>query len=156
LDEDDKNATENEVLVKYGKRQPIPGEKLTRAERNKQRRKRGMEVVRRGKLRKTVVAAELRKAPLYISELEEEEKNAKDRRDVHEQYVKDRLQQEPVPVLSSGKAAIHEPQVEVALPSDLTGSMRTMKPHGGIALERFRSLHTRNMIEVPDPDAFKR
>ena len=39
----------------------------------------------------------------------------------------------------------------VSFSEELTGNMRTLKPKGSLLLERFDSLHKRNMVEVGGP-----
>lgn len=42
-------------------------------------------------------------------------------------------------------------ETPVAFSEDLTGNMRTLKPKGSLLLERFDSLHKRNMFQVNGP-----
>lgn len=44
-----------------------------------------------------------------------------------------------------------ERQTPVAFSEELTGNMRTLRPKGNPLLDRFDSLHKRNMIEIGGP-----
>jgi hypothetical protein len=57
------------------------------------------------------------------------------------------LEEEPM-VRIGGKKTKLDREVPVALSDELKGSVRTLKPKGDLLLERFDSLHKRNMIEV--------
>lgn len=139
-----------------GKNKLQPGERLTRAQRNKDRRKRlaAAELALKTKTKGLLAQADAVKAISH--EVEEEEADIAERRKETAERRKARLLVEPLPRMSSGKAKYLPPPVEVTLPSDLTLTMRELKPHGGLASDRMISMLKRNMIELSDPDAHKR
>lgn len=47
-------------------------------------------------------------------------------------------------------------EMPVSFSEDLTGNMRTLKPKGSLLLERFDSLHKRNLIQVNGPKSTRK
>ncbi len=139
-----------------GKNKLQPGERMRRAQRNKNSRKRlaAAELALKTKTKGLLAQADAVKAISH--EVEEEEADLAERHKETAERRKARLLEEPLPRMSSGKAKYLPPPVDVALPSDLAPTMRELKPHGGLASDRMISMLKRNMIELRDPDAHKR
>ncbi|XP_008820473.1 ribosome biogenesis protein NOP53 isoform X2 [Nannospalax galili] len=55
-----------------------------------------------------------------------------------------------------GRLKYQDPDIDVQLSSELTGSLRTLKPEGNILRDRFKSFQKRNMIEPRERAKFKR
>ncbi|KAF5918501.1 LOW QUALITY PROTEIN: ribosome biogenesis protein NOP53 [Diceros bicornis minor] len=55
-----------------------------------------------------------------------------------------------------GRLKYQAPDVDVQLSSELSGSLRTLKPEGNILRDRFKSFQRRNMIEPRERAKFKR
>uniref|UniRef100_A0A8I5YU51 Ribosome biogenesis protein NOP53 n=1 Tax=Pongo abelii TaxID=9601 RepID=A0A8I5YU51_PONAB len=55
-----------------------------------------------------------------------------------------------------GRLKYQAPDIDVQLSSELTDSLRTLKPEGNILRERFKSFQRRNMIESRERAKFKR
>jgi nucleolar protein 53 len=159
-DEDEEQDMEEDAQLAAdasgGKNKLQPGERLTRAQRNKDRRKRlaAAELALKTKTKGLLAQADAVKA--ISREVEEDEADLAERRKETAERRKARLLVEPLPRMSSGKAKYLPPPVDVVLPSDLAPTMRELKPHGGLASDRMISMLKRNMIELSDPDAHKR
>jgi hypothetical protein len=136
-----------------GKSTLKPGERVTRAQRNKDRRKRlaASELALKSKTKGLLAQVDALKSISH--EVEEEDAELAERRKATAERRKARLLEEPLPRMSSGKAKYLPPPVDVVLPSDLAPTMRELKPHGGLASDRMISMLKRNMIEMSDPDA---
>ena len=46
------------------------------------------------------------------------------------------------------KHAFEEPELDLKLTEELTGSLRSLKPEGSLLADRFKSLQKRNLIET--------
>uniref|UniRef100_A0A673UZ68 Ribosome biogenesis protein NOP53 n=1 Tax=Suricata suricatta TaxID=37032 RepID=A0A673UZ68_SURSU len=55
-----------------------------------------------------------------------------------------------------GRLRYQDPDIDVQLSSELSGSLRTLKPEGNILRDRFKSFQKRNMIEPRERAKFKR
>ncbi|XP_048225061.1 ribosome biogenesis protein NOP53 isoform X2 [Perognathus longimembris pacificus] len=55
-----------------------------------------------------------------------------------------------------GRLKYQDPDIDVQLSSELSGSLRTLKPEGNILRDRFKSFQRRNMIEPRERAKFKR
>ncbi|XP_046538698.1 ribosome biogenesis protein NOP53 [Equus quagga] len=55
-----------------------------------------------------------------------------------------------------GRLKYQAPDIDVQLSSELSGSLRTLKPEGNILRDRFKSFQKRNMIEPRERAKFKR
>ncbi|KAF1634472.1 UNVERIFIED_CONTAM: Ribosome biogenesis protein NOP53, partial [Eudyptes pachyrhynchus] len=55
-----------------------------------------------------------------------------------------------------GRLKYQAPDIDVQLSSELSGSLRTLKPEGHILRDRFKSFQKRNMIEPRERAKFKR
>ncbi|XP_052619053.1 ribosome biogenesis protein NOP53 isoform X1 [Peromyscus californicus insignis] len=55
-----------------------------------------------------------------------------------------------------GRLKYQDPDIDVQLSSELSGSLRTLKPEGNILRDRFKSFQKRNMIEPRERAKFKR
>ncbi|PNJ41144.1 NOP53 isoform 10, partial [Pongo abelii] len=55
-----------------------------------------------------------------------------------------------------GRLKYQAPDIDVQLSSELTDSLRTLKPEGNILRDRFKSFQRRNMIEPRERAKFKR
>lgn len=134
---------------KGGKAGLAPGERITRVQRNKEKRKRGLERARREKLALKAQRDELDRVGEHVEHLQGEEDAAEKRAEMKKERAEQRLREDPLPKVG-GRNVLVAPRVEAVLPSDLSDNMRTLKPHGGFLLDRFNSLHKRNLVEVGD------
>lgn len=50
-----------------------------------------------------------------------------------------------------GKQVFHNQDLEVQLSSEISGALRSLKPEGSVAMDRFKSLQKRNIIEPREP-----
>nr|XP_005900983.1 PREDICTED: glioma tumor suppressor candidate region gene 2 protein [Bos mutus] len=57
---------------------------------------------------------------------------------------------------TAGRARYQDPDIDVQLSSELSDSLRTLKPEGNILRDRFKSFQRRNMIEPRERAKFKR
>lgn len=55
-----------------------------------------------------------------------------------------------------GRLKYQTPDIDVQLSSELSDSLRTLKPEGNILRDRFKSFQRRNMIEPRERAKFKR
>lgn len=55
-----------------------------------------------------------------------------------------------------GRLKYQDPDIDVQLSSELSDSLRTLKPEGNILRDRFKSFQRRNMIEPRERAKFKR
>ncbi|ERE61043.1 glioma tumor suppressor candidate region protein, partial [Cricetulus griseus] len=55
-----------------------------------------------------------------------------------------------------GRLKYQDPDIDVQLSSELSDSLRTLKPEGNILRDRFKSFQKRNMIEPRERAKFKR
>ncbi|KAL1786356.1 glioma tumor suppressor candidate region protein 2 protein [Sigmodon hispidus] len=55
-----------------------------------------------------------------------------------------------------GRLKYQDPDIDVQLSSELSGSLRTLKPEGNVLRDRFKSFQKRNMIEPRERAKFKR
>ncbi|KAL5463770.1 hypothetical protein EMCRGX_G032704 [Ephydatia muelleri] len=55
-----------------------------------------------------------------------------------------------------GRYSYQEPDIDVQLSTDIAQSLRVLKPEGSIALDRFKSLQKRNIIEPRERSRLKR
>jgi len=149
--EEEQKEGEEGTTPKRRKKDLLPGERITRAQRNKEKRKRITSAHLSERQKEKARLAEIEQAQELAKELEERAKQTEERAKRRKEKRAQELNEEPEPRFSSGHRAAFVPGVEVVLPSDLSGVMRNLKPHGNLALERFQSLHTRNMAEVRNP-----
>jgi len=125
----------------------MTGERMTTRERNKAKNKKMNEFLRKQKLQKEEFAHQVEHLKDIESKLVEEEKLQEQQRQEKKERMDAKLQEEPVAKIR-GHKALKVPTVEAVLPSELSGSLRKMKPHGNFLKDRFDSLHQRNLVAV--------
>mmetsp|Transcript_17501 Transcript_17501/g.32142 ORF Transcript_17501/g.32142 Transcript_17501/m.32142 type:complete len:412 (+) Transcript_17501:176-1411(+) len=152
-DESDDEEEEEDKIKPYlqmSKTQRKKLEKKGRAQRNKEKRGR-LRKVQEAMMRNSLLQKDqITKIEELIAEMEEKEKDIERSIEAKKLLREKKKVAVPIPVTSTGKKLFREPAVDVILPSDLTKTMREMKPHGNLALDRFASLHMRNKFVVPN------
>uniref|UniRef100_K3WKF6 Ribosome biogenesis protein NOP53 n=1 Tax=Globisporangium ultimum (strain ATCC 200006 / CBS 805.95 / DAOM BR144) TaxID=431595 RepID=K3WKF6_GLOUD len=86
-----------------------------------------------------------------LQDIIREEKAAEQKQDLKKLLEEQKLDQEPELVRIGGKLTKIVRDTAVSFSEELTGNMRTLKPKGNPLLERFDSLHKRNMIQINGP-----
>jgi len=143
-DESD-SESDNDSLMKIEKRQP---QKMTRAQRNKQKRIRAQEHEIRERKRRKQLNHELRGVKAAKRKLLKEEAAKKAEKERIEQLKKDseRSKGKDVYQQLADENPRYAPTLPVALPGELKGtSLRTIKPKGSLVTDRMVSLMDRGM-----------
>lgn len=140
-DEDDNDN--DEVLVQKKK------DKLTRAQRNKQKRHRAelKEIFERKQAKKLMNSvAELKK---YSKELSKKQMESKEQKAIVKKLKEqtERTLGKDVFQYLSQKDPSNVPSLPVALTSELSSSLRTVKPKGSLVEDRFESFRDRKMAD---------
>lgn len=156
-DDDDSSDSENEggIAIEDGPVGDMPkrGNKLTRAERNKQKRLKAAKVAREQMAKEKKMKAELSQIGKYKKDLKEEEK----KREVKNQQAKKqetRTLGKDVEDFLSTVDPIEAPSLPVALQSELQACLRTVKPKGNLVQDRISSLLDRTKL-IPKPNKQK-
>ncbi|ORZ39316.1 ribosome biogenesis protein Nop53/GLTSCR2 [Catenaria anguillulae PL171] len=128
--------------------------KLTRAERNRQARRKAEEAkaaARRAEKALRERMESLVQLHAHLAELEQE------REAEIAQRKKRKAEKELMPAKLSKHRFVATPKaLEVQLTEDLAGSLRKLKPEGNLAKDRFKSMQSRNIIESRIPTNMKR
>jgi nucleolar protein 53 len=155
-DEDGDEMVDEDELVSKKK-----VEKLTKAQRNKQKRHRAleMEIADRKKQKKLLNSVQNLKK--WKKELTKEEQEQKERQQVLAQLKKDseRTLGHNVWERKSSKrfdAPLHVPTLPVALRGELQSSLRSVQPKGSLLQDRMESLCDRNMTTTKQRGGDKR
>jgi nucleolar protein 53 len=155
-DEDGDEMVDEEELVSKKK-----VEKLTKAQRNKQKRHRAleMEIADRKKQKKLLNSVQNLKK--WKKELTKEEQEQKERQEALAQLKKDseRTLGHNVWERKSSKrfdAPLHVPTLPVALRGELQSSLRSVQPKGSLLQDRMESLCDRNMTTTKQRGGDKR
>ncbi|CAK9015920.1 Serine/threonine-protein kinase 38-like (NDR2 protein kinase) (Nuclear Dbf2-related kinase 2), partial [Durusdinium trenchii] len=130
----------------YGKKR-VPGERVTRAERNREKRRKLGDIVYKRKQARKAFHKEVERAPEFEEEIETRLERLERRNQEAKEREKAKLLEEPVPMVNA-RPHLYAPSVGTVLPSDLSDTMRAMKTHGGFIKDRFESMHQRNLIDV--------
>lgn len=150
-DEDEDEDTVPVVLHKQK-------QKLTRAQRNRQKRIRaGEKQAQQRKLEKKRLNA-ISQAKVVSNQLKKQEAQQKERK---AQLQSLKQQQARTPGTSvvqhvSEKNPLHAPTLPVALTDEISGALRTMKPKGSLLTDRMESFRDRNMATAKNVGDRKR
>jgi hypothetical protein len=141
--EEDNDDDNDEVLVQKKK------DKLTRAQRNKQKRHRAelKEIFERKQAKKLLNSvAELKKYSKELSKKQIENKEQKAVIKILKEQTERTLGKDVFQHLSE-KDPSNVPSLPVALTSELSSSLRTVKPKGSLVEDRFESFRDRKMAD---------
>ena len=139
-DEDDDDDDTPTVLHKQK-------EKLTRAQRNRQKRIRAQQKNLQGRKMAKKRLNAIADAKTLSKQLAKKEALQKERKEHVASLKKEQTRTLGTSVLQhvSKKNPIHAPTLPVALSSDLSGALRTIKPKGSLLTDRMESFKDRNM-----------
>jgi nucleolar protein 53 len=161
-DEDDEKTTADTPVAT-----PVPRttEKLTRAQRNKQKRLRRQRALEDRERTTKKLWKSVGEIPRYQKEFKSQQKHREQVKQAVSQQIQEQYSQ-PVGInlelQVSAKNPAHAPSIPVALPSELgrvgtldaaavwSGtSLRTVKPKGNLLVDRMVSLRSRNIVPHP-------
>lgn len=91
------------------------------------------------------------RASHILQDIIRDEKAADQKQELKRVLETQKLEAEPELVRVGGKLTKIVRETPVAFSEELTGNMRTLKPKGSLLLERYDSMHKRNMITVNGP-----
>lgn len=122
-------------------------EKLTRAQRNRQKRIRAQEKELQERKRAKKRMNAITQAKKVSKELAKQEVQNKQRKEQLASLKKEQARTPGKSVLQhvSEKNPLHAPTLPVALSDEMSGSLRTMKPKGSLLTDRMESFRDRNM-----------
>ncbi|GBG25924.1 Hypothetical Protein FCC1311_021432 [Hondaea fermentalgiana] len=126
-----------------------PGERITRRERNRAKRRAAHELMMKKKAQKKMLLESLANIDQAVDDVDAQEAAAAEKAKEKSESEAIKAATEPVALINS-RPVKRRPLVDSALPSDLSSTLRQIKPHSDLALERFYSLHQRNKMEVGD------
>ncbi|TMW63312.1 hypothetical protein Poli38472_002253 [Pythium oligandrum] len=144
-DDDDENDDDDDTDVAGLKKKQR--EKLTQSQRNKRARHKQMEMEHKAKRGEKALVKQINTASHILQKIIKDEKQSEKKQELKKVMAEQKLEEEPL-VKVSGKMMKIERPTPVSLTDELTGSLRTLRPKGNPLLDRFDSLHKRNMIEV--------
>jgi nucleolar protein 53 len=151
-DDDDDDCSSSEDEVAGDAAAPIfvkQKKKLTRAQRNRQKRIRAQQVqeIQKKQAKKRMNAiSEAKKLNKELKKSEYERKEQKAQLQLLKSEAK-RILGKSVLQQASQKHPITAPTLPVALSDEISGSLRTMKPKGSLVTDRMESFRDRNMAE---------
>ncbi|KAJ0405720.1 hypothetical protein ATCC90586_005878 [Pythium insidiosum] len=146
-DEDDDDDYEEIDGAEGATRKRRAPEKLTRSQRNKRARHKQMELEHKAKRGEKALVKQINVVNHILNDIVKDEKQSQQKQELKKVLAEQKLEEEPL-VKVAGKLTKLERDTPVLLSDELTGSLRTMRPKGNPLLDRFDSLHKRNMIEV--------
>jgi nucleolar protein 53 len=128
---------------------PKRSNKLTRAERNKQKRRRAEDACQRAAKRTKRLHNEVGEIPRYNKEIKRKAREQLEKQDErHQQMVAKLLvpKGKDIDLKVAVQDPLHAPTVPVALSDELKSSLRTIKPKGSLATDRLHSLADRSRL----------
>ncbi|GLD93047.1 hypothetical protein PINS_up001639 [Pythium insidiosum] len=146
-DEDEDDDEDDDDAVEGATRKRRAPEKLTRSQRNKRARHKQMELEHKAKRGEKALVKQINVVNHILNDIVKDEKQSQQKQELKKVLAEQKLEEEPL-VKVAGKLTKLERDTPVLLSDELTGSLRTMRPKGNPLLDRFDSLHKRNMIEV--------
>lgn len=126
--------------------------KLTKAQRNKQQRKRKVSAELQEKHAAKKMRIDIDRVKVLQNDVKE--KLAKDEETAKKKKLK--LEQLPQTTVRLGRRKFEELCPDVLLPDELAGNLRATKVVGSLIADRFRSFQERNMIEITLPSRSKK
>ena len=131
-----------EPIAKPTKKQ-MDGEKKTKAQRNKESRKRAAE-------RELEEQAELKRRRLDLERIrsikKQVDKELAQSEETHEKLVRRRAVREKFGVKRLGRGRFEAPILDYAMPEEIQSNLRTLKVDANLIQDRFASFQERNMI----------
>ncbi|DAZ98867.1 TPA: hypothetical protein N0F65_002592 [Lagenidium giganteum] len=145
-DEESESEAEEETEEADSRKRSAP-EQLTRAQRNKRARHKQMIAGNVSKKSEKALLGQINNVNVIMHEVLREEKVIEQKAEVKKLLKEQALEESPVArVAGKPTKIVREPAV--LFKEELTGNLRTLKPKGNPLLDRFDSLHKRNMIEI--------
>ena len=147
-DDDDDDVDREETSSNHLALQKRPG-KMTRAERNKQKRLRSEKALQDELRQKKKLENSIAEIPRFKKEMKKHQQELQQKKDELEQKKKDNKETPGKDVLQrySKQDPIHAPTLPVALISEYKdSSLRTIKPKGSLITDRMASLADRNLV----------
>ena len=126
--------------------------KKTKAQRRRELLKKQLEAKKKLEKSQKAKANEVFKIKSLRKELEAKEKESIERQKRKSQRIIDKLYKPK----QMSRYSYDEPDVELNLSEELTGSLRSLKTEGNLLHDRFKSLQRRNIIESRTKQTFKR
>jgi nucleolar protein 53 len=120
--------------------------KLTRAQRNKQKRVRAQLAMERNAKKQKKLENQISEIPRYKKELKALEMQQKQKKMSHSQPVTPEIPGTNLEFKAASVDPIHAPSVPVALLQEKGGSLRRIAPKGNLCTDRTLSLADRNML----------
>lgn len=121
---------------------PVEVKKKSRLARRKQKDERAKELQREQLKQARKVITDIDRVNRIKSQVVKTEMKLANRRNKESQLKREK----PYNALRLGRQKFIEPDEEFVMPSDLSGSLRTMKPQGSVLKDRFMSLQKRNIL----------
>lgn len=140
--EEEEAEEEGKVLEYSTLNAPVEVKKKGRATRRKQREERDRELAREKAKQQRKVLTDIDRVKNLKTQVVKREMKVANRRNKDEQMEKEK----PFNAIRLGRLKFVEPDEELVMPSDLSGSLRTMKPQGSIIRDRFASMQKRNIL----------
>jgi len=160
-EEDSDNDNDNQDVTPVGAL-PKRADKLTKAQRNKQRRLKLLKGQEVQKQKETKLLKQVGELPVYRKQLKRQEKERKEKKELVQQLKaeQERVLGKDLPYQLSIQDPIHAPTVPVSLTKECQNTtLRSIKPKGSLIVDRMVSLVDRKMAvkrQVDNPDLKKR
>lgn len=122
--------------------QPVEVKRKARAARRKQKEERAKELAREKAKTERKVLADIDRVRNLKTNLVKMEMKMANRRNKEAKLEKEKA----FGAIRLARLKFVEPDEELVMPSDLSGSLRTLKPQGSIIRDRFASLQKRNIL----------
>ncbi|TDH65345.1 hypothetical protein CCR75_000676 [Bremia lactucae] len=147
VSDEESSDTEDDELDRKPRKCPAT---VTRAQRNKRSRHKQMEVKHHMRRGEKSIIKQINASNHILHDILKSEKEAAKKQELKKILLEQKLQDPPL-VRVAGKYTKLERETPVSFSEELTGSMRTLKPKGHPLLDRFDSLHKRNLIQIGRP-----
>lgn len=142
VEEEEYEAEAGKVLEYSTLNPPVEVKKKGRSTRRKQKEERERELARQKAKQERRVLTDIDRVKNLKSQVVKTEMKVANRRNKEDQAEKDKA----FNAIRLGRLKFVEPDEELVMPADLSGSLRTMKPQGSIIRDRFASMQKRNIL----------
>ncbi|VVT55763.1 uncharacterized protein SAPINGB_P004726 [Magnusiomyces paraingens] len=152
-EEEEEEESKEEEAGSLSVNPPVKAKKKTRTQRNRQRRHAEKLRLEAELKRVRLQLKQIEDVPALLEEIEKQVEEAEANNDEPRNYDADAKRRR---VTLKKHERIIEMPLEIKLSDELSDSLRSLKPEGNLALERFRSFQERGMIELKGDTQFKK
>lgn len=142
VDAEEEQAGMDGVLEYSTLNPPVEVKKKARAARRKQKEERAKELARLQAKHERKVLTDIDRVKSLKTQVVKTEMKVANRRNKETEMEKEKSYN----AIRLGRLRYVEPDEELVMPADLSGSLRTLKPQGSVIRDRFASMQKRNIL----------